>query len=283
MLPTVEQVVSRYREELGKIYSSHEAFQFAWLIFEYLRGWSKSEMILYEHTKINHSEDLFIEKALERLKNHEPIQYVIGETEFFGFPLDVNPSVLVPRPETEELVEWIREKWDPSLSRILDIGTGSGCIAIALAKLLPGTSVCAWDISSKALSTALGNASKNNVRVRFREIDVFEAKPETDEIYDIIVSNPPYVRYSEKVLMLPNVLNFEPSVALFVDDSDPLIFYRKIASFARQTLVVGGYLYLEINRDFGSDIKTLLLKAGFDDVELRSDLSGNHRMVKAVK
>jgi release factor glutamine methyltransferase len=283
MQPNVKDTIRQFREELSQIYNVHEAFQFVWLIFDHIHGWSKTDMMLRDDTKLTVSDHLFVQKALERLKNHEPIQYILGETEFFGLPFEVNSSVLVPRPETEELVEWIIENVEPDRTlRVLDIGTGSGCIAISLARHLPDTSVTAWDVSPEALRTAENNAEKNEVSVSFVQRDVLLITTEEMDQFDIIVSNPPYVRDSEKELMQENVLNHEPHLALFVKDQDPLLFYRKIAQLAARSLSAGGLLFFEINRDMGQATIDLLANLGFRDMELRKDLSGNYRMLKAV-
>jgi release factor glutamine methyltransferase len=282
MQPTVKDTIRQFREELSQIYNVHEAFQFVWLIFDHLHGWSKTDMMLRDDTKLTVSDHLFVQKALERLKIHEPIQYILGKTEFFGLPFEVNSSVLVPRSETEELVEWIIESVEPGKKlRILDIGTGSGCIAIVLAKHLPGSSVSGWDVSPEALLIAEKNASRNEVSVFFEQKDVLQVSAEKMEQFDIIVSNPPYVRDSEKELMKENVLNHEPHLALFVEDHDPLLFYRKITWLAAKRLAAGGLLFFEINRDMGKETLKLLAEKGFRGMELRKDLSGNYRMLKA--
>jgi release factor glutamine methyltransferase len=283
MQPTIKEIIRQFREELSQICNVHEAFQFVWLIFDHLHGWSKTDMMLHDDTKLTVSDHLFVQKALERLKNHEPIQYILGETEFFGLPFEVNSSVLVPRPETEELVEWIIESIEPGKSlRILDIGTGSGCIAISLARHLPDTFVSAWDVSPQALETAKNNATKNGVAVSFEQKDVLRITSDQIEQFDIIVSNPPYVRDSEKELMKENVLNHEPHLALFVTNQDPLLFYRKIVCLAAKSLTADGLLFFEINRDMGQETMDLLAAKGFREMELRKDLSGNYRMLKAL-
>ncbi|WP_010662036.1 peptide chain release factor N(5)-glutamine methyltransferase [Marinilabilia salmonicolor] len=280
---TVKEIIRQFREELSQFYNVHEAFQFVWLIFDHLHGWTKTDMLLREDTKLTDSDHLFVQNVLERLKNHEPIQYIIGETEFFGLSFDVNPSVLIPRPETEELVEWILESVtaDKSL-RILDIGTGSGCIAVSLARHLPGATVTAWDVSSDALMVAENNARKNKAVVSFVQKDVLKITPDEMEQYDIIVSNPPYVRELEKDMMKENVLNHEPQLALFVEDHDPLVFYRHITRLATESLLPDGLLFFEINRDMGRETMELLADNGFRETELRKDLSGNFRMLKAL-
>jgi release factor glutamine methyltransferase len=284
MLPTVKEIVRQFREELSGICFPQEAFQFVWLIFEHLHGWSKTDMMLKDHTKLTLSDHLFMEKALERLKTHEPIQYIIGQTEFFGLPFHVNSSVLVPRPETEELVEWILKSTTTIQSpKILDIGTGSGCIAISLSKFHTNAIVRGWDISDEALKMAEKNAKINRAVIHFEKKDILEVSPAFGKEYDIIVSNPPYVRQSERGLIHANVLNFEPHQALFVSDDDPLLFYRKITQFARQSLKPEGQLFFEINRDLREETTRLLSQNEFIDIELRQDLSGNNRMIKAIK
>ena len=281
---TVKELKEQFRNELTGIFSPQEAVHMAWLIFNHLRGWSKTQMMLHEDTKLNDSEYKFIETALERLKNHEPVQYITGETEFFGLPFRVNTSVLIPRPETEELVEWILQEVLSSPSpRILDIGTGSGCIAVALASRLPQAGIEAWDVSADALEVARSNAENNGVLVQTQQVDILNAPQDLKGPYDIIVSNPPYVRNAEKVMIEPNVTDYEPHLALFVDDRDPLIFFRHIASFAWQALKPGGRLFFEINRDFGEATSRLLTSYGFENPEVKKDLSGNSRMVKVVK
>jgi len=282
MQPIVKEIIRHFREELSQIYDTHEAFQFVWLIFDHLYGWSKTDMMLRDDTKLTVSDHLFVQKALERLKNHEPIQYILGETEFFGLSFNVNSSVLVPRPETEELVEWvINSTHADKPCRILDIGTGSGCIAIALAKHLPGGTVTAWDVSPEAIKTAESNARKNDVSVFFELKDVLQIAAEEMEQFDIIISNPPYVRNLEKELMKQNVLNHEPHLALFVTNDDPLLFYRQISRLAAERLSAGGLLFFEINREMGKETMHLLSENRFREIELRKDLSGNCRMLKA--
>ncbi len=279
--PTVKDIVQRIRKELLEITSPEEGYQYAWLLMEHLRAYSKTDLVLQGHTKITHSEHLFVEKALERLKNHEPIQYVLGKTEFFGLPFGVNPSVLVPRPETEELVQWVLEEPDKPGRRILDVGTGSGCIAIAIKKTWPEANVWGWDISTTALETANQNARLNQVEVHFEQQDILSLEGNAPVQFRIIVSNPPYVRLLEKGQMDKNVLAYEPSTALFVPDNDALLFYRVIARFATQALEPGGLLFFEINQAFGPEVVELLEGEGFRDVVLRPDLSGRDRMIRA--
>ncbi|MDR1742272.1 MAG: peptide chain release factor N(5)-glutamine methyltransferase [Dysgonamonadaceae bacterium] len=223
-----------------------------------------------------------IADIIERLKNYEPLQYILGETEFYGLPFQVTRSVLIPRPETEELVEWILSENRKTNPSILDIGTGSGCIAVTLAKQIPGAKVTAWDLSKDALATASENARRNNVEVEFAERNVLLPADKTPT-FDIIVSNPPYVAESEKAGMDRVVLDYEPHTALFVPDNDALIFYRSIADMAFRQLNPEGRLYFEINRAKGKEIVALLKDKGFENVVLKKDISRNDRMIRAEK
>ena len=220
---------------------------------------------------------------LEQLKQEIPIQYLLGKTSFYGLDFEVNPAVLIPRPETEELVDWIIssnlkiEKFKDL--KILDIGTGSGCIAISLAKNIPNAQVYAIDVSEKALATANKNAENNSVNVTFINQNILETEDLLQQ-FDIIVSNPPYVRNLEKEEIKKNVLDNEPHLALFVEDNDALIFYKKIAEMAQKNLSENGHLYFEINQYLGAEMIDLLEKMNFKNIELRKDIYGNDRMIK---
>lgn len=232
---------------------------------------------------IKKSEDLdesFVKKFFEiigQLKAYRPIQYVLGETVFAGLRIGLNPSTLIPRPETEELVSWIRESASPA-ARILDIGTGSGCIALALSHFLPEASVCGLDIAQEAIGQAVQNAIRNRLHVRFMQADIFHF--ETEEKYDIIVSNPPYVREQEKAQMQRCVLEHEPHLALFVPDHDPLVYYRAIADWGKRHLTEGGKLFFEINEAFGEEMIRLMGESGYHRIVLRKDFYGKDRFVK---
>jgi release factor glutamine methyltransferase len=221
---------------------------------------------------------------LEQLKKEIPIQYLLGKTSFYGLDFEVNKNVLIPRPETEELVEWIiRDCFFPRNdkdSKILDIGTGSGCIAISLAKNIPNATIFAIDISEKALATAKKNAEINSVNVIFIEKNILETV-DLEQQFDVIVSNPPYVRELEKQEIKKNVLDNEPHLALFVEDNDALVFYRKIAELAQKNLSEKGQLFFEINQYLGMETVNLLEKMNFKNIELRKDIYGNDRMIKA--
>ena len=222
-------------------------------------------------------------KLCGRLKQFEPIQYILGETEFFGLKLKVNPDVLIPRPETEELVQWICETSWPPKSVILDVGTGSGCIALALKKQLRHTEMCALDVSERALQTAIENATKNGLEVHFIHADILQWSKKDWPLFDCIVSNPPYVRELDKKQMQPNVLEFEPETALFVSDDDPLIFYRETGHFAAHYLKPGGKLFFEINENLGDETCGLLKYIGFKNIKLRKDIHGKDRMIIGEK
>lgn len=210
-----------------------------------------------------------------------PVQYVLGETEFCGLNFVVGESVLIPRPETEELVAWIAEETKPD-ALILDIGTGSGCIAVSLKKFLPGSEVYACDISTEALNVARLNADKNNQQVIFFEMDILNTTT-AERKYHLIVSNPPYIPESEIDTILPQVKDYEPHQALFVTDDDPLIFYRKIAIYAQQHLYPGGKLFFEIHRDYANACVSMLKDKNFDNIIMKKDISGNDRMIRAEK
>ncbi|HBK31993.1 MAG TPA: peptide chain release factor N(5)-glutamine methyltransferase [Porphyromonadaceae bacterium] len=278
----MQNIIDYIVEELGDHYSPGEVKTYVSLILGKVCGISSLEILTRKINKLSNTQHLVVDDIVGRLKNDEPIQYILGSTEFYGLPFLVTPAVLIPRPETEELVEWIitdKQKPNPS---ILDVGTGSGCIAVTLAKKIAGARVSAWDISSRALDVAEENAANNKVFVRFSEHDLFSSFVEKEQ-FDVIVSNPPYVLESEKREMEPNVLRYEPARALFVPDSRPLLFYERLADIALALLFPQGGIYMEINRMKGSDVMALFSEKGFIDVCLRKDLSGNDRMVFARK
>jgi len=249
---------------------------------EKLTGFSRTEIIVNKNTLFSKEQHHTIDSFILKLRNFVPIQYILGETEFYGLPFNVNESVLIPRPETEELVDWIQSENDRNANlEMLDIGTGSGCIAISLKHEFKHATVEAFDISEKALETAKTNAELNKLEVTFSKVDIL-SHPEFETKWDVIVSNPPYVTELEKADMQPNVLNNEPHLALFVPDNDPLLFYRHIALFARKHLKPQGKLYFEINREFGQATMNLLTELGYTEVKLRKDISVNDRMVRAV-
>ena len=279
MHPLVRQI----REALHGVYSDAEALSLAKMLLVDVFGFSTLELYGGKDRSFSEKEQMHLADIVRRLQNHEPVQYIIGKETFMGLVFEVNGNVLIPRPETQELVEWILEEhWSNGHCRILDIGTGSGCIPISLAHFLEGAEVESWDISVGALEVACRNAAHNQVKVQFREQDVFAVISSSSQ-YDVIVSNPPYITEKEKEGMEANVLDWEPSIALFVPDSDPLLFYREIAELGLKMLATEGALYFEINRAYGTMMKSMLENMGYKHVELRKDMFGNDRMIKAIK
>lgn len=279
MHPLVRQI----REALHGSYTDAEALSLAKMLLVEVFGFSTLELYGGKDRGFSEKEQEVLSDIVCRLQNHEPIQYIIGRETFMGLVFEVNENVLIPRPETQELVNWILEdRRADEGCKILDIGTGSGCIPISLAHFMSGAELEAWDISDGALDVARRNASQNEVKVLFRKQNVLEAVP-SSSCYDVIVSNPPYITEQEKVDMEANVLDWEPSIALFVPDTDPLLFYRKIAELGLEMLVADGALYFEINRAYGEMMKTMLEDMGYNNVELRKDMFGNDRMIKAIK
>lgn len=263
-------------------YSDNEIASLSRLIIEHILHRQFSPLVL-ETVHSSAEQRHTVTEIVDRLKKREPIQHILGETEFYGLPLYVNKNVLVPRPETEELVELIISEVDENTTiRILDIGTGSGAIAIALAVNLPNAKIEAWDISAEAIAIASSNAKRNKVDITFSQVDVL-AEFTTEGKFDIIVSNPPYVLESEKEDMDKNVLDYDPHLALFVPDSDALRFYVRIAELAQSMLCPNGRLYFEINRAKGQETKLMLEDKGFKGVEVIKDISHNDRMVKAIR
>jgi len=255
---------------------------FFFMIVQKEFGFSKSKTLASLKEEVSMGESIMIHGCLNRLKKSEPIQYILEETEFYGLPFKVSPYVLIPRPETEELVDWVVQEYKNHKSEsleVLDIGTGSGCIAVSLAKKLHWANVSALDVSKKALGIAEENAQHNQVEIDFFERDILQADS-LPKSYDVIVSNPPYVRESEKKTMQKNVLNYEPHTALYVDDEDPLRYYQKIAHLAKKHLTSGGALYFEINEYLSEELIELLQNEGFKRCVLKQDLFGKDRMLK---
>lgn len=269
---------TQFIQTLTTIYDAAEAESFFYLILEDRLGMKRIDLALEHDREFSGPEIESWNEVLEKLKQYIPIQYIIGKAHFFGLEFEVNPNVLIPRPETEELVQWILSANENKTLKILDIGTGSGCIAISLAKNLPNAEISAIDVSKEALDTAKRNAETNGVKVRFIQKDILETD-DLEKQFDIIVSNPPYVRNLEKEEIKKNVLDHEPHLALFVDDHDALLFYRKIADLALKHLNENGQLYFEINQYLGKEMMDLLEQKGFQQMELRDDIFGNSRMV----
>ena len=277
-----------FKNSLSEIYPTTEIDSFFFLLMEEYLDLQRIDTVLKPDFKIDEENLSILKKALARLQKEEPIQYIIGKTEFYGLPFLVDENTLIPRPETEELVEWVLEEVgslkleagsDKSLS-ILDIGTGSGCIPISLAKNLSEVKISAIDVSVEALNIAKKNAALHKVAVNFLQVDILQTE-KLSQKFDIIISNPPYVRELEKVEIQNNVLQNEPHLALFVSDKNPLIFYDKIADLAKNNLTKNGLLFFEINQYLGKETCDLLEDKGFKNISLKKDLFGNDRMIKA--
>ena len=279
----MQTTIQYIEKELADLYPKSEIQGFIRIIFEYVCGYDYTGLLLHKNEEINVAHQKEIEEIVLRLKRFEPIQYILGETEFHGLKLKVKPGVLIPRPETEELVQWMTETIWPSKPKILDVGTGSGCIALALKNKLPHAEISAIDFSKEALQTATENAALNDLEVEFIQSDILQWSKINWPLYDGIVSNPPYVRELEKKEMQANVLKYEPETALFVPDDDPLIFYHQIGHFAQHYLKAEGKLFFEINESMGEQIVHFLEQIGFKNIELRKDLNEKNRMIKAVK
>ena len=281
---TVTQLKNKFLENLDDKYPKEENLSFFNLLAEHFLQLNRLEIALEPTKKLNETEVSEFEGALEKLRVFEPIQYIIGETEFFSLNFKVTPAVLIPRPETEELVQWILDEVSLKQQQdlhILDIGTGSGCIPISLKKHLPKAQISAIDISEEALKVASLNAIKNKVSVNLVHQDILSTE-KLPRQFDVIVSNPPYVRELEKAEMQQNVLQYEPETALYVKDENPLLFYNKITKLAQEGLSKNGVLFFEINQYLGEETKTMVEEHGFR-VELRKDMFGNFRMLKAQK
>lgn len=278
---TIKAYRNRFIQELTPLYGAPEAESFFSIVLWELENKRRIDLALQPETIFSRSEISEWDEILEKLKKQIPIQYILGKTSFYGLEIMVNENVLIPRPETEELVAWVlSNQTGKSNLKILDIGTGSGCIAIALAKNLPDAEVFAVDVSDKALETAKANAKLNEANVAFIQKDILKAE-NLEPQFDIIVSNPPYVRNLEKQEIKSNVIDHEPHLALFVADDDALLFYRKIVQLALGNLHEKGELYLEINQYLAKETMDLLETAGFGFMELRQDIYGNDRMILA--
>lgn len=273
----------QFVQALTPLYDVMEAESFFAIALLEIKGWKRIDMAMHPDAVINNEEEGRWNAVLSELMRQRPIQYIFGKAHFYGLEFTVNENTLIPRPETEELVDWIiTENHSGQKINITDIGTGSGCIAISLAKNLSEAVVSAIDVSEEALSVAKQNAEINEVSVEFIETDILSVTS-LPKKYDIIVSNPPYVRNLEKQEIKDNVLKYEPHLALFVEDNDALLFYRKIALLGQSALVEGGRLFFEINQYLGEETVIMLENYGYKNIELRKDLFGNDRMIRAVK
>ncbi|UYQ93993.1 peptide chain release factor N(5)-glutamine methyltransferase [Chitinophaga horti] len=281
---TIQAAFAHIIKSIQPLYEEREAANIAHMLLEHITGMGKMDRIVYKDKPLDDTQLAGLQAGIEALLAKRPIQYIIGSSWFYGMELLVNQHVLIPRPETEELVEWILSENTNPQAHILDIGTGSGCIPIALQKQLPQAKVWGIDISEDALAVAQSNATRQQTPVQFAVMSALDTAA-TAELppFDIIVSNPPYIRQREKADMQHQVVDYEPSLALFVPDNDPLLFYRYIGTLALQKLPTGGKLYFEINEALGNEVVELLQSQGFTDVTLRADLFGKHRMVSATK
>ncbi|MGI9594153.1 MAG: peptide chain release factor N(5)-glutamine methyltransferase [Patiriisocius sp.] len=270
--------------QLQGMYDKEEIHSFFYLLCDSFLNYRRFDVSMNHDRLLSRPTMARFDSALARLQAREPIQYILGCTEFYGLPFQVNKYTLIPRPETEELVDWILSHFQnqDAVLDILDIGTGSGCIAVTLAKNLPRASISALDISHKAIALAKKNAINNQVSVSFSDQDILDTKS-LEKNYDVIVSNPPYVRQQEKKAMHTNVLAYEPSNALFVSNEDPLLFYRKIAQLAIVSLKANGWLYFEINEYLSLEMESLLDEIGFMNIEIKNDFRAVPRMIKCQK
>lgn len=287
-MDTVAAVEQQFIHGLADLYPPDEVRHLYFMLLEAREGWSKVEYLRMKPHTLDETTAAWLQDALRTLRTAKPIQYILGHTYFRGMKLTVNESVLIPRPETEELVERIIQQYQTEKRRprqIIDIGTGSGCIAIALKKAFPAATCHALDVSGEALRVARQNASLQSADIAFMNADILEWDVvfQPTQLFDTIVSNPPYITAAEQQEMHRNVLAFEPHLALFVEDSAPLLFYEHIAAFAQQHLTPDGELFVEINRQYGPQVCELLEKRGFAGVTLYPDMHGADRIVRATK
>lgn len=279
----IKSFKNKFEAELSDLYAQSEVNHLFNLLLEHITEYTRVDLMVHADLSLTKHQKEQFEDGLYRLRNYEPVQYIIGATEFYGIHLNVNKHVLIPRPETEELVDWIlADAISNKNLRVLDIGTGSGCIPIALAKNLPKAEVSAVDISDEALKLAEENARQNKVKVKFFKSDVLQV-PRYSKKYDVLVSNPPYIREVEKTKMKRNVLDYEPEVALFVADDDALIFYRKIIEFAKYHLQSGGHLYFELNEFLKDKLNNLFEEAEAFRYTFKKDGFGKYRMARLIK
>ena len=277
----LKEAIEQLRAGLSGIVEPHEAQAMIRVICEDVFNYDPVDVALRQDSELPEFAQQRVSDVISRLRRHEPLQYIVGSARFHGHKFKVTPAVLIPRPETEQLVDLIVDENPASDLRVLDIGTGSGCIAISLARALKFAQIDALDVSRDALAVARDNAAALKAKVRFFESDILLPQPAAT--YDIIVSNPPYICWSEREAMERNVKDYEPGQALFVPDNDPLLFYKSIAPYAIQSLDKGGRLYLEINQRFGREVKQLLEDNGFDEVRIIEDSYGKVRFAAAVR
>lgn len=290
---TIHEASRRLLFELFHLYDEREAATIMDWVMEHVTGWKKIDRVTNKTVPLSAAQQQLLQQYTAELQTHKPIQYVLREAWFYKMKLYVDENVLIPRPETEELVEWVIAEWgvgslesgvgsrESGVSRMLDIGTGSGCIAVALKKNLPAAEVYGCDISEGALTVAKRNADGQQVPVQFQLLDILSAEERKQLAqFDIIVSNPPYIPLRDKATMANHVVSYEPHLALFVENNDPLIFYNAIADFSASHLNKRGSIYLEIHEDLGEDVMLLYKDRGYNNIELRKDLQGRDRMIK---
>ncbi|MEZ4936921.1 MAG: peptide chain release factor N(5)-glutamine methyltransferase [Crocinitomicaceae bacterium] len=277
----IKSIFPYFQEKLGKQYSESECRKLANLALEKVLGCSRTDLLLAKEQTLSESDLLRLRSIVKELEQHKPIEYILEESEFLGMRFMVNSDVLIPRPETEELVELIKKDIE-NPQRILDIGTGSGCIPIALKKFYKNSEVVGIDVSKNAIKVANDNAQQLKAEVRFELENILEPKLNW-QAFDLIVSNPPYVLESDKKEMAPNVLDHEPHLALFVSDDNPLLFYREILCFSEKNLKKGGALYFEIHERYANPIKQLFLDSSYSQVEIVKDFYGKERIIKGIK
>ena len=283
-METVKDAYHEFKLTLAPLYGVQEADAIASMALTELTGYSKAKLKAFVNDPLNEAQQQRAHKVLKELATGKPVQYVLGYAHFYGLDFKVSSAVLIPRPETEELVQWILETMEGSQPQtVLDIGTGSGCIPIAIKTEQPNSKLFAIDISRDALAVAQANAEMNKVVVKYVNADILDLHADEiiNQTYHIIVSNPPYVTETDKLQMHTNVTDFEPHTALFVSDTNPLIFYKVITDFASEHLFPGGYLFFEINESYGAATLDILVRKGFVNAELRQDMIGKDRMIRA--
>jgi len=282
---SIKEIIEKYRKQLLLLYPIEEAESIINLVMEEILGYDQTKLFLNLDKAIDQGKLMRLESVLRDLKRNKPVQYVLEVGHFFDLDLFVNEHVLIPRQETEELVKWIIDdcKGQQNL-KILDVGTGSGCIAVALKKNLPDAEITAIDVSNEAIDVAKENAEQHKVEINIKQVDILNTKDwDSFDKFDLIVSNPPYVTESERSKLHKNVIAYEPHTALFVSDNDPLIFYKAIIEFSKSYLAPEGRVYFEINEKHAQEIKELCSMNGFGEVEVKQDMNGKDRMVKAIQ
>ncbi|MEO6314634.1 MAG: peptide chain release factor N(5)-glutamine methyltransferase [Chitinophagaceae bacterium] len=281
---TIHEAALQLRFQLFHLYDEREAGNIAELVMEHITGWQKIDRVVNKTAVLSGQQAQLLQSFTDELQTHKPLQYVLQEAWFYGMRLYVDENVLIPRPETEELVDWLikeARKSAPPVRSVLDIGTGSGCIPLAIKKNLPAVEMYSCDISEGALQVAKRNAATHNLDIHFHALNILVEQDRNQlPLFDAIISNPPYIPVAEKAAMAANVLAFEPSLALFVPDDQPLLFYSAIAEFALAHLAASGIIYLEIHEALGAAVVALLKEKGFSGITIRKDLQGRDRMIQ---